>query len=216
MMDDQSTNDRAVAETGRDGNQGSATARPDGQDPGAAGPSGAPRPAPDAGSPGAASSAPGKKKNRSFWRELPVLVVIALVIALVIKSFVVQAFYIPSPSMEHTLNVGDKVLVNKLVYHFRSIQPGDVVVFNGVGSWDPLPPPEKHSGDPFVRLYDDALVPLFHSLTGLFGTAPGQQDYIKRVIGVPGDHVACCTDGHVTVNGVKLDEQSYLFPGAAP
>ena len=59
---------------------------------------------------------------------------IALVIALLIKNFVVQAFYIPSPSMEHTLNVGDKVLVNKLVYDFRDIQPGDVIVFNGVGS----------------------------------------------------------------------------------
>ena len=216
MMDDQSTNDRAVAETGRDGNQGSATARPDGQDPGAAGPSGAPLSDPDAGSPGAASSAPGKK-NRSFWRELPVLVVIALVIALVIKSFVVQAFFIPSPSMEHTLNVGDKVLVNKLVYHFRPIQPGDVVVFNGVGSWDPLPSVTKASPDPVVRLYDAALLPLVHSIAGLFGTAPGQQDFIKRVIGVPGDHVACCNAaGLVTVNGVALHEKSYLYPGAAP
>src|SRR5580698_1120716 len=140
MMDDQSTNDRAVAETGRDGSQGGATARPDGQDPVAAGPSGPPQPDPDAaGSPGAASSAPGKK-NRSFWRELPVLVVIALVIALVIKSFVVQAFYIPSPSMEHTLNVGDKVLVNKLVYHLRPIHRGDIVVFDGTGSWNFGPP----------------------------------------------------------------------------
>jgi signal peptidase I len=217
MMDDQSTNDRAVTETGRDGGQDSATARPDGQDPGAAGPSGPPQPDPDAaGSPGAASSAPGKK-NRSFWRELPVLVVIALVIALVIKSFVVQAFYIPSPSMEHTLNVGDKVLVNKLVYHFRPIQPGDVVVFNGVGSWDPLPSVTRASPDPVVRLYDAALLPLVHSIAGLFGTAPGQQDFIKRVIGVPGDHVACCNAaGLVTVNGVALHEKSYLYPGAAP
>src|ERR1700683_2412445 len=217
MMDDQSTNDRAVAETGRDGNQGSATARPDGQDPGAAGPSGAPRPDPDAGSPGAASSAPGKKKTRSFWRELPVLIVIALVIALIIKSFVVQAFFIPSPSMEHTLNVGDKVLVNKMVYHFRSIQPGDIVVFNGDGSWEPEPTPGQPSSDPLVRLYDATLDPLFHSVAGLFGTDPGQTDFIKRVIGVPGDHVACCNAaGDVTVNGVALHEQSYLFPGNPP
>src|SRR5580698_1800730 len=140
MMDDQSTNDRAVAETGRDGNQGSATARPDGQDPGAAGPSGAPLSDPDAGSPGAASSAPGKKKNRSFWRELPVLIVIALVIALVIKSFVVQAFWIPSGSMENTLKVNDRVLINKVVYHLRPIHRGDIVVFDGTGSWNFGPP----------------------------------------------------------------------------
>ena len=67
------------------------------------------------------------------------LIVIALVIALMIKTFVVQAFFIPSSSMENTLDIGDKVLVNKLVYHFRSIQPGDIVVFNGDGSWEPEP-----------------------------------------------------------------------------
>jgi signal peptidase I len=208
MMDDQSTHDAELAGASRgtgDGEPTTGSPGPEQRQPDSG-------PDDDGASPGAAP----RQKSRSFWRELPVLVIIALVIALLIKNFVVQAFYIPSPSMEHTLNVGDKVLVNKLVYHFRSIQPGDVVVFNGVGSWDPLPPPEKHSGDPIVRVYHDAWLPLFHSLTGLFGTAPGQQDYIKRVIGVPGDQVACCTDGHITVNGVKLDEQSYLYPGAAP
>lgn len=242
MTDDQSTHDRALTEPGPDAGQGSGGAPPDDQDPGA---EGTPAPvlsaaaaeqpdtqrqdtgAPDAGSPDTGSqdagsqdagrSAPGKAKNRSFWRELPVLVVIALVIALVIKSFVVQAFYIPSPSMEHTLNVGDKVLVNKLVYHFRPIQPGDIVVFNGVGSWNSVPPAAKASSDPVVRLYDAAVLPLFRSIAGLFGTAPGQQDYIKRVIGVPGDHVACCTaSGLVTVNGVPLHETSYIYPGTKP
>jgi signal peptidase I len=157
------------------------------------------------------------RRNRTFWRELPVLFVIALVIALLIKSFMVQAFYIPTSSMENTLDIGDKVLVNKLVYHFRPIEPGDIVVFNGVGSWDPVPPPGQPASDPLVRLYEVTLVPLLHSILGLFGTAPGQQDYIKRVIGVPGDHVACCTpSGDVTVNGVPLSEQSYLYPGNVP
>jgi signal peptidase I len=157
------------------------------------------------------------RKGRSFWRELPVLVVIALVIALVIKTFVVQAFYIPSSSMENTLDIGDKVLVNKLVYHFRSIQPGDIIVFNGEGSWEPAPASAAPSSDPVVRLYDATLVPLFHAVAGLFGTAPGQTDFIKRVIGVPGDHVACCNaSGDVTVNGVALHEQSYLYPGNPP
>ena len=144
------------------------------------------------------------------------LIVIALAIALVIKTFVVQAFYIPSSSMENTLDIGDKVLVNKLVYDFRSIHPGDIVVFNGAGSWEPVPPPDKGTSNPLVRLFNVTLDPLYHSVLGLFGTAPGQQDFIKRVIGVPGDHVACCTHGDLTVNGVVLHEHSYLFPGNLP
>jgi signal peptidase I len=177
--------------------------------------------APGAGQPGPETPEPrnarSKRKGRSFWRELPVLIVIALVIALVIKSFVVQAFFIPTSSMEDTLDIGDKVLVNKLVYHFRSIQPGDVVVFNGDGSWEPVPAAAPANSDPVVRLYDATLGRLYHSILGLFGTAPGQEDFIKRVIGVPGDHVACCNvNGDVTVNGVALHEQSYLFPGDTP
>ncbi len=171
----------------------------------------------------AAGQAAARSKGRSFWRELPVLVVIAVVIALVIKTFVVQAFFIPSSSMENTLLVRDKVLVNKLVYHFRKIEPGDIVVFSGAGSWDP-PTPPSDSSDPVARLYDATLQPLFHSIGGLFGTGtdPGESsctsaagcDYIKRVIGVPGDRVACCNaQGLVTVNGVALHEQSYLYPG---
>jgi signal peptidase I len=157
------------------------------------------------------------RKGRSFWRELPVLIVVALAIALVIKTFVVQAFYIPTGSMQDTLDIGDKVLVNKLVYHFRSIQPGDIIVFNGDGSWVAEPTSAPPSSDPVVRLYDATLNPLFHSIAGLFGTAPGQEDFIKRVIGVPGDHVACCNaSGDVTVNGVALHEQSYLYPGNPP
>jgi signal peptidase I len=234
MMDDQNTHDWALTETGHDGKQGRTGAPPadagpaadpllPGLSPSGELPPGPPGPAADEaaqdGQPGkdADSAAPGRPKNRSFWRELPVLIVIALVIALLIKSFVVQAFYIPSPSMEQTLDVGDKVLVNKLVYHFRSIQPGDIVVFNGEGSWNTLPPAAVASSNPLARLYDRAILPLFRSIIGLFGTAPGQEDYIKRVIGVPGDHVACCTAaGFVTVNGVPLREKSYLFPGNVP
>jgi signal peptidase I len=162
------------------------------------------------------STADGTPKHRSFWRELPVLVVVALVIALLIKTFVVQAFYIPSGSMQNTLKIGDKVLVSKLTYHFRPIQPGDVIVFDGAGSWDAAPV-SRTSADPVVRVYDATLGPLLHSIGGLFGTAPGQTDYIKRVIGVPGDHVACCNaQGRVTIDGVALHEHSYLFPGNRP
>jgi signal peptidase I len=159
----------------------------------------------------------GRRRHWSAWRELPILVVVALAIALVIKTFVVQPFFIPSSSMEDTLMVGDKVLVNKLVYHFRAIHRGDIIVFNGDGSWNPMPPPTRPSSDPLVQAYDVTLGPLFRSIGGLFGTPTDQTDFIKRVIGLPGDHVACCTaQGLVTVNGVPLHESSYLYPGAAP
>jgi signal peptidase I len=197
---------------------GTGAAQPDDA---ATGPIGAPLPggpdAPDApDEPGGPRTA-ARKRSRSTWRELPILIVVALTIALVIKTFVVQPFYIPSSSMENTLLVGDKVLVNKLVYHFRSIQPGDIIVFNGIGSWNPAPPPTKPDSNPFARAYDATLKPLFHSIAGLFGTPLGQTDYIKRVIGVPGDDVACCTtQGLLTVNGVPLHESSYVYPGDAP
>src|SRR5579859_298618 len=147
-----------------------------------------------------------RRPNMSWWVELPILLVFALVLALLIKSFVIQAFYIPSSSMENTLEIGDKVLVNKLVYDFRSIHRGDIVVFNGDGSWDPV----QAQPAPLLSRF-------WNSISGLFGTAPGVHDYIKRVIGIPGDHVACCNRlGQVTVNGVPLSEKSYLYPGDVP
>ncbi|HEX9065616.1 MAG TPA: signal peptidase I [Streptosporangiaceae bacterium] len=153
----------------------------------------------------------------SFLTEMVVLFAVALTIALLIKTFIVQPFFIPSSSMENTLLVGDKVLVNKLVYRVRPISRGDVVVFDGAGSW--LPPtassPPAHNG--IARLYDDTLGALFSSIRGLFGSPPGQTDYIKRVIGLPGDHVKCCnSQGQITVNGVPLHESSYVIPGARP
>jgi len=167
------------------------------------------------------AQAPPRKEHRrrwSAWQELPVLIVVALAIALLIKSFVVQPFFIPSSSMENTLLIGDKVLVNKLVYDFRGIDRGDIIVFNGTGSWNPPAPVTKPSSDPIVRAYDATLRPLFSSIAGLFGTPADQgTDYVKRVIGLPGDHVACCNaQGLITVNGVPLHESSYVYPGAAP
>jgi signal peptidase I len=180
--------------------------------------SAAPAAGPAAGeaAPASASEAKPGSAGRSFWREFPLLIVVALVIALVIKSFVVQAFWIPSGSMQNTLELNDKVLVNKLVYHFRPIRPGDIVVFDGAGSWD-APAATSARSNPVTRVYDDTVLRLFHAIGGLFGTAPGQTDYIKRVIGVPGDRVACCNDrGRVTVNGVALRESGYLYPGNVP
>jgi len=159
---------------------------------------------------------PGRR-GRSFLSEMVLLFVIALTIALLIKSFVVQPFFIPSSSMENTLLIGDKVLVNKLVYHVRPIQRGDVIVFNGDGSWNPPGPASAASHNMVVRVYDDTLGALFRNIAGLFGTPTDQVDYIKRVIGLPGDHVACCNaHGEITVNGVALSEKSFIYPGNQP
>lgn len=153
----------------------------------------------------------------SFLTEMVVLFAVALTIALLIKTFVVQPFFIPSGSMENTLMIGDKVLVNKLVYHLRPIARGDIVVFNGAGSWDPPVASGTVHRSVVAQAYDNTIGALLHSIAGLFGTSPGQTDYIKRVIGVPGDHVICCNDkGQITVNGVPLSEKSYIFPGDKP
>lgn len=211
MMDEeQRALDPALPEGGSDqpGAQGEAHVPPTGEEP-------QPERTEDQSSePGTEPGQDGKPKKKvkkakrgSFFRELPILVVIALVLALIIKTYAFQAYFIPSGSMENTLEIGDKVLVNKIVYHLRSIHRGDIVVFNGQGSWNPGPTPP--TPNPFDRLY--------HAVIGLFGAAPGQTDYIKRVIGVPGDHVVCCNaKGQITVNGIALTEQSYLYPGNTP
>jgi signal peptidase I len=170
----------------------------------------------DAASP---PSPPGgrRPRERSLLRELPILLAIALVIAILVKTFVVQAFVIPSGSMQDTLEIGDKILVNKLVYHFRAIEPGDIVVFNGAGSWEPAAPTAGPHDNLLARAYDDTVRKLFDAVGSLFGSPLDQTDFVKRVIGVPGDHVVCCdTQGLITVNGVPLHEQSYLYPGDQP
>jgi signal peptidase I len=151
----------------------------------------------------AAEPEDAKKKQGAFWKELPVLIGVALVLALVIKGFVIQAFYIPSASMENTLQIGDRVLVNKLVYHTRDITRGDIVVFNGIDSWDP----EVAIDEP-----SNPLSKAFRAVGTAFGLVPGEKDYIKRVIGIPGDKVKCCdASGRITVNGHPLDERSYIY-----
>lgn len=146
--------------------------------------------------------------HRSFVRELPFLVALALVLAVLIKIFLVQAFYIPSGSMQQTLEIGDRVLVNKVPYHFRGPHRGEIVVFNGLDNFDEgvtLSEP----GNPVARLW--------RAISSTIGLgAPSETDYIKRVIGVSGDRVMCCDDdGRVVVtpeggSPVALDEP-YVF-----
>lgn len=145
-----------------------------------------------------------QRGKRSSLLELPIIVVVALALSLLIKTFLVQAFFIPSTSMQPTLEVGDRVFVSKLSTRFGEVQRGDVVVFQDPGGW--LPDlPETDGG--WLR---DALV-----FVGLAPSAAGD-DLIKRVIGVGGDTVACCTEeGQVSINGEPLTEP-YLYPGEDP
>lgn len=138
------------------------------------------------------------------WLEFPLLIIGAFLVAFVVKTFLVQAFYIPSGSMEDTLQVGDRVLVNKVVYHLRPIERGDIVVFDGTGSFvtGEVVQPESSPIEVAARLLGE--------IVGL--APPRDTDFIKRVIGVGGDRVVCCdADGRITVNGVPLDEEAYLY-----
>ncbi|MGW7054595.1 signal peptidase I [Streptomyces sp. NPDC054887] len=147
----------------------------------------------------------GPRKPRSFWKELPLLIGIALLLALLIKTFLVQAFSIPSDSMQNTLQRGDRVLVDKLTPWFGSEpERGEVVVFHDPGGWlETTEAPEPN------------VVQKFLSFIGLMPSAE-EKDLIKRVIAIGGDTVECKKNGPVKVNGKALDEKSYIFPGDTP
>ncbi|WP_078651684.1 signal peptidase I [Streptomyces xylophagus] len=144
------------------------------------------------------------RKPRSFWKELPILIVIALVLALLIKTFLVQAFSIPSDSMQNTLQQGDRVLVDKLTPWFGSEpERGEVVVFHDPDDW--------LAGEPAAN--PNALQTVL-SWIGLMPSAQ-EKDLIKRVIGVGGDTVSCSGTGPLMVNGKALNEP-YVYPGNTP
>ena len=103
-------------------------------------------PSEDPDAPDEPASAPAGKRRRHFWRELLVIVVVAAVLTLVVKAFVAQVYKIPTGSMENTLQINDRVLVNKLIYHFRGVARGDVIVFSGQDSWGPDAPPPSNNG----------------------------------------------------------------------
>ena len=147
-------------------------------------------------------------RKGSVLREFPILVVVALLVSLIIKSFFVQFFYIPSGSMETTLEVKDRVAVNKLPFISRTVLRGDVVVFRDPDHWlsDPTP-----TSDPVViAKFREALIAV-----GVLPN-PAKQHLVKRVIGVGGDHVVCCDNNKkITVNGKPMNEP-YIFKGDNP
>ncbi|MFE7900074.1 signal peptidase I [Streptomyces sp. NPDC057424] len=158
-----------------------------------------------AGGQGPGGTARTPKKPRSFWKELPILIGIALVLALLIKTFLVQAFSIPSDSMQNTLQQGDRVLVDKLTPWFGSEpERGEVVVFHDPDNW--------LAGEPTT---DPNALQTFLSWIGLMPSAE-EKDLIKRVVGVGGDTLECKGTGPLTVNGKALNEQSYVYAGNTP
>jgi signal peptidase I len=141
--------------------------------------------------------------------EVVVVLAMALVLSLVIKTYLVQAFYIPSQSMQNTLLIGDRVLVSKLTPGPFQLNRGDVIVFRDPGNWLNAPP--KPDDGPVRGGVRAAL-----TLIGLLPEDSGEH-LIKRVIGLPGDTVVCCdAAGRLQVNGRSIDETPYLKPGNVP
>ncbi len=140
-----------------------------------------------------------KRKDMPRWQELLILIAIAFFLAVVVRTFLFQAFFITSGSMQNTLQVGDRVVVNKMAYDFRTPARGEVVVFRGTSQWTP-----EIAADQNASMFSQIGTGL-GNLVGI--SEPGPNIFIKRVIGIPGDTVACCDDqGNVTVNGVGVSE----------
>ncbi|MGZ0067244.1 signal peptidase I [Microbacterium arborescens] len=155
-----------------------------------------------------AAQAPKPARSRSrrlglLLRDILVIVAIALAVSFLVKTFLVRSFYIPSGSMERTLLKDDRILVDQLTPRFGGYARGDVVVFRDPGGW--LPATVEPARPPLVEGMDWVL-----SVVGL--SAPDSKDHlIKRIIGMPGDHIVCCNAvGQITVNDVPIDESSYV------
>ena len=148
------------------------------------------------------------RNKGSLLKELPILIVVALVVSLFIKSFLVQFFYIPSGSMENTLQIQDRVAVNKVPFISDNIKRGDIVVFRDPNNW--LPENVENSSNSLVANAKSLLVTV-----GVLPN-PAKQYLVKRVIGVAGDRVVCCTEvKKLSINGVEVTEP-YIYGGDAP
>jgi signal peptidase I len=149
-----------------------------------------------------------RRKSRGiklFIRDIILIFLAAIIISVGIKTFLIRSFYIPSSSMESTLQVQDRIIVNQLIPNLFDVERGDIVVFKDPGGWlNPVPQEERA---PLVEAVDWML-----SAIGL--SAPDSNDHlIKRVIGLPGDEVACCNAfGQLSVNGVPIDEPYLKLP----
>lgn len=146
-----------------------------------------------------------QKGTLLFLRDILVIFLVALLVSFLVKTFLVRSFYIPSASMQQTLQIDDRILVNELVPDLVGLERGDVIVFRDPGGW--LPPSPEPDVPPLTAAVDWLL-----SLVGL--SASDSDDHlIKRLVGLPGDHVVCCNAlGQMTVNDVPLDESYVTLP----
>lgn len=159
-------------------------------------------------SPASSEATERRRRTRGvklFIRDIVLIFLAAIIISVGIKTFLIRSFYIPSSSMENTLQVQDRIIVNQLIPDLFDVEHGDVVVFKDPGGW--LNPMPQEPRAPFVEAVDWLL-----SAVGL--SAPDSNDHlIKRVIGLPGDEVACCNAfGQMSVNGMPLDEPYLKLP----
>ena len=155
-----------------------------------------------------AAGEPPRGTLMTLLRESTIVIALALLLSLVVKTWLMQALYIPSESMENTLLKGDRVIVNKLVPAHFDLKRGDVIVFVDPDHWLPAQVPVQRT--PFATAVRSTL-----TFVGLLPTDEGNH-LIKRVIGLPGDHVVCCdSNDKITVNGLRLIEP-YIFPGDSP
>jgi len=145
-----------------------------------------------------------KSKKRSFWRELPVLIIVAIILSILLQNFVARVFLIPSESMESTLHgctgcTGDRIVVDRISYRLDNPQPGDVVVFKGPESWN-----EEYQS----TRSDNVVIRSLQVLGSVVGLVPpDENDLVKRVIAVGGQTVECQTnDGGLKVDGKALTE----------
>jgi signal peptidase I len=151
-----------------------------------------------------AEKTPRRRSLLTFLRDVLVIILIAALVSFVVKTFVLRSFYIPSGSMERTLLINDRILVDELTPHWTGYDHGDVVVFKDPGGW--LPPVPQTPARPFLVEAVDWIL----TFVGL-STSDAQDHLVKRVIGLPGDHVVCCNAlGQITINGSPIDEASYL------
>src|SRR5689334_5719508 len=160
--------------------------------------------------PAAASAEPDAAAPSARPRRGPswlVLAVVAIAVMMVVRAFLVQSFYVPSGSMEPTIQPGDRILVNKLDAG-SGLRRGDVVVFDGTTTFA--------AGDLTPRQDHGFVGRTLSGAASLLGIELGEQDFVKRVVGLPGDHVVCCDhQGRLTINGVSVVEP-YVHAGDVP
>jgi signal peptidase I len=150
----------------------------------------------------------GKKAGKrafSAGREIVIVIVVALVISAIVRAFLFQAFYVPSQSMENTLLINDRILVSKIDLHLSNVKRGEIVVFKDPGGW--LPPTNVGSSAAGVVQKGLQFVGLLPSTS--------EDHLVKRVIGLPGDHIKCCSvNREIIINGKPINEKGYINPAS--